>query len=306
MTASTGFLVSRTRPSPQIKGRRQLHPRRGGCGTVDRRVILTNGEVDAVAGLLSLREGSPFTIHAHPRVLATLRANSIFNVLDVALVRREPVALDQAFEPRLPGGAASGLEILPFAVPGKRAWYLEGEDDPAEADEPGDTIGLRIADTRSGAHFYFLAACAAVMPALAQRLTGAPWCSSTDAVQTTSWSRPGSGRKTGRRMGHMADVRADCAIAALADLALAKIFLHINNSNPVLRPGLQSAPRGRAAGWEIPRTVWSRAVIATSGFRCRKERRSPARTISKQRCGRSAPRGITTCIRSTACCTAAN
>ena len=28
-------------------------------------VILTNGEVDAVAGLLSMREGSPFTIYAH-------------------------------------------------------------------------------------------------------------------------------------------------------------------------------------------------------------------------------------------------
>jgi len=159
----------------QIMATPQLHPAAGRLRhSPIAGVILTNGEVDAVAGLLSLREGSPFTIHAHPRVLATLRANSIFNVLDVALVRREPVALDQAFEPRLPGGAASGLEILPFAVPGKRAWYLEGEDDPAEADEPGDTIGLRIADTRSGAHFYFLAACAAVMPALAQRLTGAP------------------------------------------------------------------------------------------------------------------------------------
>ena len=44
-------------------------------------VILTNGEVDAVAGLLSMREGSPFTLYAHERVLAILRSNSIFNVL---------------------------------------------------------------------------------------------------------------------------------------------------------------------------------------------------------------------------------
>ena len=36
-------------------------------------VILTNGEVDAVAGLLSLREGWPFTIYAHQRVLSTLK-----------------------------------------------------------------------------------------------------------------------------------------------------------------------------------------------------------------------------------------
>src|SRR5438309_11455585 len=44
-------------------------------------VILTNGEIDAVAGLLSMREGSPFTIYAHKRVLAILQTNSIFNVL---------------------------------------------------------------------------------------------------------------------------------------------------------------------------------------------------------------------------------
>src|SRR5271169_941496 len=44
-------------------------------------VILTNGEIDAVAGLLSMREGSPFAIYAHPKVLAILQSNSIFNVL---------------------------------------------------------------------------------------------------------------------------------------------------------------------------------------------------------------------------------
>lgn len=217
-------------------------------------VVLTNGEVDAVAGLLSLREGSPFAIYAHPRVLATLRANSIFNVLSADLVRREAITLDEPFEPRLPGETGSGLEILPFAVPGKRAWYLELERDPAEADEPGDTLGLRIADKRSGAHFFFLAACAAVTPGLAQRLAGA----SLVFFDGTLWRddeliAAGLGRKTGRRMGHMAMSGADGAIAALADLGIGrKIFLHINNSNPVLRPGSPERAAAERAGWEIP------------------------------------------------------
>src|ERR1700720_1171069 len=60
-------------------------------------VILTNSEVDAVAGLLSLREGWPFTIYAHDRVLAILKANSIFNVLSEANVKRQPIAIDEAF-----------------------------------------------------------------------------------------------------------------------------------------------------------------------------------------------------------------
>src|SRR5258708_7952739 len=62
-------------------------------------VILTNGEVDAIAGLLSMREGSPFTIYAHTKVLAILKANSIFNVLNEKNVRRQGIEVDRAFEP---------------------------------------------------------------------------------------------------------------------------------------------------------------------------------------------------------------
>ena len=93
-------------------------------------MILTNGEIDAVAGLLSMREGWPFTIYAHAKVLSILNANSIFNVLNAENVRRQPIELDLAFEPALPDGSPSGIEILPFAVPGKGAWYLEGKVHP--------------------------------------------------------------------------------------------------------------------------------------------------------------------------------
>src|ERR1700712_5520354 len=72
-------------------------------------VILTNGEIDAVAGLLSMREGSPFTIYAHGKVLAILADNAIFNVLNAKNVQRQPIEIDQAFEPVLPDGAASGI-----------------------------------------------------------------------------------------------------------------------------------------------------------------------------------------------------
>ena len=68
-------------------------------------VILTNGEVDAVAGLLSMREGSPFTIYAHARCFRSSKANSIFNVLGETNVRRQPIEVDQAFEPALPDGS---------------------------------------------------------------------------------------------------------------------------------------------------------------------------------------------------------
>src|ERR1700726_535474 len=98
----------------------QLHPKAGSLRhSPITGVILTNGEIDAVAGLLSMREGSPFTIYAHAKVLAILKAKSIFKGLGKRSVGREPVEVDQRFEPKLSDGSPSGIEILPFAVAGK-------------------------------------------------------------------------------------------------------------------------------------------------------------------------------------------
>jgi pyrroloquinoline quinone biosynthesis protein B len=217
-------------------------------------VILTNSEVDAVAGLLSMREGSPFTIYAHDRVLAILKANSIFNVLNENSVTRTPISIDEAFEPALPDGSKSGIEILPFAVPGKGAWYLEGKAHPAGNGGAGDTLGLRIEDKATGRYFYFLAACAKVTPDLKQRLAGAALVFFDGTVwRDDELIAAGLGTKTGQAMGHISMSGENGAIAALADLGIdRKIFLHINNSNPALLH--ESAERGIAerAGWQIP------------------------------------------------------
>lgn len=239
----------------QLVAAPQLHPKAGHLRhSPIAGVVLTNGEVDAVAGLLSLRESWPFTIYAHQRVLSILKSNSIFNVLDEKRVRRKPIEFDVPFEPKLSDGSSSGLEILPFAAPGKRAWYLEGTTHPDGDDQPGDTLGLRIADKATGTHLYFLAACAALTPDLRLRLQDAPLI----FFDGTLWRDDelivaGLGAKTGQRMGHMAMSGENGAIAALADLGIArKIFLHINNSNPVLLPGSSEREAAERAGWLIP------------------------------------------------------
>ena len=233
----------------------QLHPRAGKlrhspiCG-----VILTNGEIDAIAGLLSMREGWPFTIYAHPKVLSILEANSIFKVLSEKNVRRLPIEVDKTFEPDLPDGSPSGIEILPFAVPGKGAWYLEGEVHPSGKDGAGNTIGLRISDKATGRYFYFLAACAAVDDDVKSRLAGAPLIFFDGTVWRDDELIAASlGNKTGQDMGHIAMSGDHGAIQSLAGLDIArKIFLHINNSNPALL--IDSAEREIAerAGWQFP------------------------------------------------------
>jgi len=239
----------------QLGATPQLHPEAGSLRhSPVAGVILTNGEVDAVAGLLSMREGSPFTIYAHPRVLAILKANSIFNVLSETNVRRLPIAMDETFEPTLPDGSPSGLEVLPFAVAGKGAWYLEGKSHPAGDDGAGDTLGLRIADKATGNYLYFLAACAEVTDDLKRRISGAPLLFFDGTVwRDDELIAAGLGNKTGQAMGHISMSGDNGAIAALSGLGIGrKMFLHINNSNPALLRDTTERKTLEQAGWQIP------------------------------------------------------
>ena len=64
--------------------------------------------------------------------------------------------------------------------------------------------------------------------------------------------RLGVGSKTGRRMGHLSMSGPDGAMAAFAGLDVTRrIFLHINNTNPVLLDDTQERRQAEAAGWEI-------------------------------------------------------
>jgi pyrroloquinoline quinone biosynthesis protein B len=239
----------------QMTATPQLHPKPGALRhSPIAGVILTNGEIDAVTGLLSMREGSPFAIYAHPKVLAILKSNSIFDVLNEKTVRREAIELDEPFEPLLADGSPSGLEIEPFAVAGTSAWYLRGKAHPGGADGTGDTLGLKITDKESGKYFYFLAACAGLSDDLKSRLAGAPLVFFDGTVwRDDEMIALGLGQKTGKAMGHIAMSGDDGAIAQLAGIAIEKkVFLHINNSNPALLPASPERKIAEHAGWQIP------------------------------------------------------
>src|SRR6267154_4387157 len=93
----------------QIEARPILHPRRDLRSSPIEGVVLTGADVDAIAGLLHLRERQAFTIYASERVLAVLRTNPIFGVLAKDCVRRQAVPLAEPFEPRHVDGSGSGL-----------------------------------------------------------------------------------------------------------------------------------------------------------------------------------------------------
>jgi pyrroloquinoline quinone biosynthesis protein B len=216
-------------------------------------VVLTNGDVDHIAGLLNLREGIPFGLYATQRVLETLAANSIFNVLNPELVQRITLPIGQPAQLRGPGGDL-GLAVEAFAVPGKVALYLE--DAAAGANfgtQSGDTIGLRIAEPASGGAFFYIPGCAAVDDHLASRIRGARLVLFDGTLYTDDeMIALGLSSKTGKRMGHISMAGPGGAIAALSKLDIARrVFVHINNSNPVLREGSPERAEVEGAGWEI-------------------------------------------------------
>lgn len=207
-------------------------------------VLITNGDIDHIAGLLTLREKQPFALLATAEIHRVLDANPIFEALDRSLVARQPVAVDAPFE-LLPG-----LEVEIFSVPGKVPLFLEGET--VVTDLEGEfTVGVefRTGTTRS----CYIPGCAAMTPRLAARLEGA------DAVlfDGTLWDdnemiAAGLGQKTGRRMGHMPVSGSGGSLEAFESLGIpTRVFIHINNSNPIADPESREAAAVRAAGWQV-------------------------------------------------------
>jgi pyrroloquinoline quinone biosynthesis protein B len=232
----------------QIEANDFLHPRSGLRSTPIAAVVLTGGDVDAIAGLLVLRERQPFTILAAPRVLDVLNANPIFEVLDRDIVARVAMPLDT----KLPPAEGCGLTVELFAVPGKVPLYLERPGQAPPIAEDGNTVGACVRDAH-GKTLYFIPSCAAMTPRLAERLRGA------DLVffDGTLWRddemiRAGLGPKTGLRMGHISVSGPAGTLAAFEGLGVRrKVLIHINNSNPILLDDSPESAEVRAQGWHV-------------------------------------------------------
>lgn len=236
----------------QILATPRLHPHEGKRQSPIVGAVLTNGDVDHTAGLLSLREGQPLAVYATRRVLDVMSSNPIFNVLRPDMVARREMPLDKPVAMSAADGAPLGLHVTAFAVPGKVPLYLEDASaGPGFGTQPGDTVGLEVSDGKR--RFFYLPACAAMPPKLSKRIEGAELL----FFDGTLWRddemiAAGVGTKTGKRMGHMSIYGEHGTIAAFASLGVRrKIFVHINNTNPVLLADSAERAEAEAAGWEI-------------------------------------------------------
>lgn len=226
----------------QIQANPVLHPRKGLRDTPIEAVLLTGAEIDQAAGLLTLRERQPFTLHATDATLAVLADNPMFGVLDPTTVSRRALVPGERIV------LAGGLAVEIFTAPGKMPLYLEGEN--PKIGESASNIGVELGD--ADARLVFVPGAAAVTPALRQRLERAKVVLFDGTLYSDDeMIASGAGTKTGRRMGHMPIDGPDGSLAALAGLSARRIFVHINNTNPILIEGSPQRLRVEAAGFEV-------------------------------------------------------
>lgn len=209
-----------------------------------RAVLVTNADVDHIAGLLTLRERQDFPLFATASVLETFAGNPIFAVLSPDFVERRPVAIGERFQP-LPG-----LEAELFAVPGKVPLYLESDSVEIGAESEA-TVGVRL--SAGGRTAYYIPGSADVPESLRRRVGGADVLLFDGTVFVDEEMRlAGVGEKTGRRMGHVPISGEGGSLHAFDGVDLGKrIYIHINNTNPILVEGSPERREVEAAGWHV-------------------------------------------------------
>lgn len=227
----------------QIFATPSLHPRGAARHSPIAAVFVTNADVDHLAGLLTLREQQPFLLFGSKAALAQAEAG-VFGVLNRDLVRFCPAPFEHTLDTGL------GLTVTPFAVPGKVPLYLE--DGAVEIGaESESTAGLVISDGKS--QFFYVPGCAKIHDSLKARLAGAKLVFFDGTTYTDDeMIRLGLSNKTAWRMGHVAMNGTNGSLNLLAGVGIArKIYVHINNTNPVLIDDSAERAAVIAAGWEV-------------------------------------------------------
>ena len=216
-------------------------------------VLVTNADVDHVAGLLSLREAQPFALYATRRVHSVLDANAIFNVVNREHVPRRPVQLNESMPILDAAGEPTGICIETFTVPGKVALWLEDPNAERFGSVAEDTIGVAIRTEGSEARLFYLPGCADVPDSLKARFKPTDTVLFDGTTYTEhEMAEAGVGQKSASRMGHLVMSGQQGTIARLADVPLARrLFIHINNTNPVWLPDSEARREIARQGWDL-------------------------------------------------------
>lgn len=235
----------------QIESFSPLHPRGPRHSPIDG-ILLTNGDLDHCLGLLSLRESYPLLIYATECVRRGFtEGNVLYRTLQRFPEQVTWLPLKPGREEELGGVSVqpSGLVVEAVPVPGKPPVHLEGLAPP----DPEDNVGFRIREVATGRLLAYFSGVGALTPVVRQALHDAD-CVFFDGTFWSSDELParGLGTKRAEEMAHLPVGGAGGSLAALAGLGAARrVYIHFNNTNPLLDERSPERAMVEAGGWEI-------------------------------------------------------
>jgi pyrroloquinoline quinone biosynthesis protein B len=229
----------------QIQTNPDLHPATGsGRNSPIAGVLLTNADLDHVLGLFLLREGGPLNIHASAAAQSaldlSLGLSDTLNRMCGTLWHKPPTSRFGKLAAH--GSGTTTLSYRAIELPGPPPRYV------AKPSAGAHSVAYEIRDEKTGGHLVVAPGVANVNRGLQQALAN------SDAVlfDGTFWSgdelsslKPAA--PDARGMGHL--TIKDGSLPVLAQLkARHRIYIHINNTNPILALDSPERAQVEAAG----------------------------------------------------------
>jgi pyrroloquinoline quinone biosynthesis protein B len=228
----------------QIPSFPDLRTESGIRGSAIEAVLLSDGELDHITGLLSLRESQPMQLYCTSQVFDWVFAsNPIFGALNQS--ERFRVTCIEVGKVATVG---SGLAVEAFLVSDKVPSYVK----TPSANGDGAVVAYKIIDTRAGSSILI----APAVKQIDERFIAAAAECDCLMFDGSFWSDDemelrGAGTRTASAMGHLPISGAAGSLAQLGDLRIRRIYTHINNTNPILDENSDERRALERAGWEV-------------------------------------------------------
>jgi pyrroloquinoline quinone biosynthesis protein B len=237
----------------QIEAFPELHPTAQSRETPIAAIVLPGADLDQLLGLILLRESQPLRVYATPSIRRIIMDNNIIFAMIKQQVTWENLAPGAALELRSIAGVNSGIGCLPFALSGSYPHYVDPQ--LAAGLPAGEAVLGLCLDTPGGRRLTYMPGAPSIEKSWLEHLEtsdlllfdGAFW-TDDELIRIQ-----GAGR-TSRQMGHLPISGPDGSLAQLAKLQRPrKVYIHVNNTNPILDEDSPEYRRVCDAGWEVAR-----------------------------------------------------
>jgi pyrroloquinoline quinone biosynthesis protein B len=246
------YLLSASPDLPrQIESFPKLHPAVQSRETPIAALVLTGADLDQMLGLILLRESQPLRVYATPSIRKIIIENNVMFAMVRKQIKWDEIIPGKEFDLSSVTGVKSGIRCLAFALSGNYPHYVGGELAASLVSQEA-LLGLRLAAPEAGRLVYMPGA-----PTIEKSWLQHLESSDVLLFDGTFWTddeliRVQGGGRTASQMGHMPISGPDGSLARLAGLRRPrKIYIHVNNTNPILDEDSPEYRRVREAGWEV-------------------------------------------------------